>query len=60
MPDRPPAKTDAIAPNSPSRSESARAAERRAKALRDNLLKRKSQARARGEPAAAEKPEPEE
>jgi hypothetical protein len=53
MPDRPSDKTSAIAPRPPAKGEAARASERRAKALRDNLLKRKSQARARGEPDSA-------
>ena len=60
MPDRPPAKTSTTAPISPAKSEAARISDRRAKALRNNLLKRKSQARARGEPDAAKEPESEE
>jgi hypothetical protein len=55
MSDRPPPKSPPNAPKSPAGAPSGEAAERRAKALRENLLKRKSQARARAEPNAVKR-----
>jgi hypothetical protein len=49
MSDRSPPKTSANAPRSPANRGSDPSADRRAQALRENLLKRKSQARARAE-----------
>lgn len=54
MPDRSSAQPPAKPADFPNKANADEAAERRAKALRENLLKRKSQARAR---RSAEKPE---
>jgi hypothetical protein len=53
MADRLPSKTTANAAGSPAKGGSERSSDRRAEALRENLLKRKSQARARAEPDRA-------
>jgi hypothetical protein len=60
MPDRSPTKSPSIRPVPPEKGRTDRNSERRAKALRDNLLKRKSQARARTEPNYAKEGDPEE
>jgi hypothetical protein len=60
MPDHPSAKQPPTPPIAPKKALSGRDFERLAKALRDNLLKRKSQARTRTVAVAAKDDDPEE
>jgi len=60
MPDHSSAKPSPTPPRAPKKASPGRDSERLAKALRDNLLKRKSQARTRTVAAAVREDDPEE